>query len=301
MSDSRPAALSRGPATKPRSYLSRDRASRPPATRSAGDAPACARPAADPSRPCATSRPVDPVEGHDVGDRAERDEIEQCREIRRRAIGEVAALAQRRARGEQHVEHDPDAGEVLARKGASGLIRIDDQRGGRQRERCGGQVVIGHEHLDAGRGRRRDAVVARDAVVDGHDEARRHPGRFGDDLRRQTVAVFEAVGYEESDDRAHACKSAHRHGARRGAVGIVIGDDHDFLAARYRVGKPRRRRVDALHRRETRARSRGRGRARSPSRCLAPRKLAPAPGARRTTSAAAQLRERCDGRFPLGD
>ena len=90
---------------------------------------------ADPFEALRDQRPVDPVERDDVGHRAERDEIEQCREIRRRAVGEMAAFAQRRARGEQHVEHDADAGEVLARKGASGLIRVDDQRGGRERAR----------------------------------------------------------------------------------------------------------------------------------------------------------------------
>ncbi len=127
---------------------------------------------ADAREPLRDQRPVDPVEAHDVGHGAERDEVEQRAEIRLRAVGEMAALAQRRARGEQHVEHDADAGEVLARKGASGLIRIDDQRG--RRKGRGRQVMIGDQHLDAACGRRRDAVVARDAVVDGHDEPRRH-------------------------------------------------------------------------------------------------------------------------------
>ena len=43
--------------------------------------------------------------------------------------------AQPRAQRAQHVEHDADAGDVLARKRAARLIRIDDDRGRRKRRR----------------------------------------------------------------------------------------------------------------------------------------------------------------------
>ena len=57
-----------------------------------------------------------PIEAHDVGDGAQRDEIEQGAEIGLAAIGERAALAQQRPSGQQHVEHHADAGQVLARE-----------------------------------------------------------------------------------------------------------------------------------------------------------------------------------------
>ena len=88
---------------------------------------------ADAREPLRDQRPVDPVEAHDVGHRAERDQVEQRAEVRLRAAGESAARAQLRPCGQQHVEHDADAGEMLARKRASGLIRIDDQR---RRRKC---------------------------------------------------------------------------------------------------------------------------------------------------------------------
>ena len=62
------------------------------------------------------------VEAHDVGDGAERHEVEQRREIRPVAR-ERAGFAQLRARGGEHVEHHADAGDVLARKRAAGLVR----------------------------------------------------------------------------------------------------------------------------------------------------------------------------------
>jgi hypothetical protein len=95
-------------------------------------------------------RAVETIEAHDVGDRAQRDEIEQRAEIRLRAILERAALAEQRTRREQHVEHHADAGEVLARKRAPALVGIDDQR--RRRKCRGRQVMIGDQHLDAERG-----------------------------------------------------------------------------------------------------------------------------------------------------
>ena len=166
------------------------------------------------------------------------------------ARGKGAALAQQRARRQQHVEHHADAGEMLAGEFAARLVGIDDQRRVRQRRR--GQVVVGDQHLDAERCRRGDAVVARDAVVDGDDEARRACRRLRDDFRREAVAVFEPVGDDEIDDGAERPEAAHAHGARGRAVGVVVRDDEDPFAARDRVGEARRGGVDAFHRREGR-------------------------------------------------
>ncbi len=112
--------------------------------------------------------------------------------------------------------------------------------------------MVGDQHVDAARGRRRDAVVAGDAVVDGDDEARRARRGIGDDLGREAVAVFEAVRHEEIDVGAHRREAAHGDRARGGAVGVVVGDDDDALARGDRVGEPRRGGVDALEQRERR-------------------------------------------------
>ncbi len=145
MSASRPAALSRGPTTKPRSAAVARAGSRP-ATANSAAMPGCARPARMRASPCSTSDPVDLVEPHDVGDRAQRDEVEQRAEVRRRPAVERAGFAQVCAQGDQHVEHDADAGDVLRRERAAGLVGIDDDRGlGKRGAR---QVMIGDQHVD---------------------------------------------------------------------------------------------------------------------------------------------------------
>ena len=64
------------------------------------------------------------VEPHDVGDGAERDEVEQRAEVGLRPRREARRAARSRARSrEQHVEHHADAGEVLAREAAARLVR----------------------------------------------------------------------------------------------------------------------------------------------------------------------------------
>ena len=104
------------------------------------------------------------IELHHVGDRAERDQVEQAVEARLgMRVGEGVAAAQFRPQREQHVEHHADARDALARKRAARLVRIDDRARGRQF--VARQVVIGDEHVDAERVRRLDAVDARDAVV----------------------------------------------------------------------------------------------------------------------------------------
>ena len=109
------------------------------------------------------------VEPHDVGDGAQRDEVEEAGEVGFGAAVESAPLPHPCARGDQYVEHHADAGDVLARERAAGLVGVDDD--GRRRQRRTGQVVVGDEHVDAPRVRRRHAVDAGDAVVDRDEQA----------------------------------------------------------------------------------------------------------------------------------
>ncbi len=131
---------------------------------------------------------------------------------------------------------------------APGLVRVDDDRG---RGKLGaGQVMIGDQHVDAGRGRRAHAVDARDAVVDGDDQARRLARRHRDDLRREAVAELEAVGHQVMRVGAHRAQAAHADRARGGAVGVVIADDDDPLAAGDRVREALRGGADVREARE---------------------------------------------------
>jgi hypothetical protein len=66
---------------------------------------------------------------------------------------EHAALAQLGAQRQQHVEHHADAGDRLALEVAARLVRVDDHAPVRQLR--AGQVVVGHQHLQAQRVARR--------------------------------------------------------------------------------------------------------------------------------------------------
>ena len=94
------------------------RASRP-ATWNSAAMPGCRPAGADALQSLRHQHAVVVVEPHDVGDRAERDEVEQRIEpwLRRRV--EAAARAQFGAQRQQHVEHHADAGQVLAREAAA--------------------------------------------------------------------------------------------------------------------------------------------------------------------------------------
>ncbi len=160
-----------------------------------------------------------------VGHRPERHEVQVLGEIGLGRRRERAASPQFRAQREHGVEHDADACEMLAGEGAAGLVRVDDDAGGRQfRTR---EVVVRDEHLDAQAARLVHAFQARDAVVHRHDEVGSALGRHPDDLRRESVAVLEAVGDEAVHRGAEAPQRQDAHGRGRRAVGIVVTDDEE--------------------------------------------------------------------------
>ena len=123
------------------------------------------------------------IERHQVGDRTERDEIEQHGKIRLGSrFAEPANLAQARAQRQHQIERHADTCDRLARKRVAGEIRIHDRVRCRQcRTR---QMMIGNDDAHAERMRRIDARVARDAVVDRDDQRRRVGTEFLDDAGR---------------------------------------------------------------------------------------------------------------------
>jgi hypothetical protein len=183
------------------------------------------------------------VELDDVGHRAERHQVEQMVELGLVLGVEHAAPAQLGAQGQQHVKHDADAGQVLARETAGRLVRIDDHARGRQR--VGRQMVVGDDDVDAAPVRLGHAVDAGDAVIDRDDNVGRlFARRQRDDFRRQAVTVFEAVGHDEVDRGAHRGQAPQRDGAGGGAVAVVVGDDDHALAGGDRVGQEHGGRAD---------------------------------------------------------
>ena len=198
---------------------------------------------ADALEPLRDEAAVVAVEAHDVGDGAERDEVEQGIEPRLIRDAEVAAVAQLGAQREQHVEDDADAGQRLARERAVRLVRIDDHVGLGQHGAAlalDRQVVVGDHDGHAVRLRVGDALEAGDAVVDRHQHLGALREREVDDGRREAVAVDAAIGHDVAQRRrvgAEHLQAAQRDRAGRRAVAIVVGDDADPAAGADRVGE----------------------------------------------------------------
>ena len=163
------------------------------------------------------------VERHQVGHRAERDQVE---EIRHRRHGHRAARIELAPHRGHHVERHPHAGQRARGETAARHIGIDDDVGGGQLGT--GQMMVGDQHLDAARARRGDARDARDAIVDRDDQRRRAQRREPDDLGREPVAELEAVRHEEIDvGESPGAQAAHDQRRAGGAVGVEIADHED--------------------------------------------------------------------------
>ena len=249
MSSSRPAALIRGASANPRSAATARAGSRPAARHSAFT-PAHARPARMRSQSCRDKHAIVGIERNEIGDSAERDEIEQRREIRfggpmRR---EAALSPQARAQREHQAEHDADARDRLARKCIAGDIRIHDRiRGGQSRR---GQMMIGDDHAHAERARRFDAGMTRDAVVDRDDEIGRFVAQFVDETRRKSVTVSKTIRHAIHDvARSEHAQRAHRNRRTGGAIRVEIADDADATVGRDRVDQQRAGPIEAVERR----------------------------------------------------
>ena len=200
------------------------RASSRPATAASAVQPAQRRPARMRRRPGCDQHAVVRIQRHEVGDRADRDEVEQHRQIRFRAGGNAPRARRSRAQGQQQVEHHADAGERLARErvaraGSDSTIASAAGSVGAR------QVVVGDQHAHAARLGRGDARMAGDAVVDGDQQIGQRLGELVDERRRQPVAVQRCDSARGTRRRAHRagagrapprrCRSRRRNRSRR--------------------------------------------------------------------------------------
>ena len=184
------------------------------------------------------------IERHHVGDGAERDQVEQARQIRPLAIVKGATCAQLGAQCQQGVEHHAHAGQRLARESAAGLIGIDDHVGLRQG--VARQVVVGNQRGDAQRTGFFDAVDAGDAVIDGNDQVGFAVRGELDDGRGEAVAIFKTVRHQIGDVGAHRAQPAHGDRTGGGAVAVVVGHDQHACAGFDGIGEQNGGVADAL-------------------------------------------------------
>ncbi len=195
------------------------------------------------------------VQRDQVGDSAERDEVEQRRKIRFGDVrgNEPAAAPQARTQGQQQVEHDADAGEVLQARvlranittkwrSLATLLKINigiHHRIG-IRKRRSRQVMIGDDDADSTCPCCSNSGVSGDAVVDRDQQVGTPLRQFFDEQRTQTIAVHGAIRYAVSHFAgAEQAQPAQCNGGAGGAVTVEVTDHDDALARTNRVGNDR--------------------------------------------------------------
>ncbi|HSH29710.1 MAG TPA: hypothetical protein VK971_07375 [Thiohalobacter sp.] len=125
-------------------------------------------------------------------------------------------------------------GQVLAGEGIVPKVGIDDGLG--RRQHCARQVVIGHQYLHPGGLSGGNPLMAGYAVVHRHDQVRSAFKCSADDLGREPVTVFEAVGHQELDLAcAQGAQRPHAQDAAGRAVGVEITDDQDATVTDQRT------------------------------------------------------------------
>jgi hypothetical protein len=175
------------------------------------------------------------VEFDDVGDGAERDQVEQRGELGFAAAAEPAALAQFGAQREHDVEHDADAGEALAREAQPGWLGFTMQSasGSSSPGRWWSVISVA---MPSSRARATPSTLAMPLST-----VTMRSGSIGrrevDDVGREAVAVGEAVGHQIIDLGAEGAQRAHADRAGGGAVAVVVGDDEDACAGLDGVGE----------------------------------------------------------------
>ena len=98
-------------------------------------------------------------------------------------------------------------------------------------------VVVGNDDIQPQRFGARHAFCAADAVVHGNNQIRAFGVGDVGQLGGEPVAVFKAVGHKKIHRRAHARQPFHGNAARGGAVGIIVGNNQDFLLRLDGIGK----------------------------------------------------------------
>ena len=186
---------------------------------------------------------VETLERHDVGDGAERDDVEPAEQVRLGPrLRPKSAGAQHAVHRDDGEKHDADGGEMAEPRQIVEPVGIDHNR---IRQTLVGLVVIEHDHVHAKPARLGQRLDAGGAAIDGNQQRRAAAGERADRLDVGTVAFENPVG-DMHDRLAAADPHEARQQRRRGrAIDVIVAEDRDLLAAQHRVRQPLRR---LLHR-----------------------------------------------------
>ena len=137
------------------------------------------------------------IQRHHIRHGTQGHQIKQLPQIRLGARGKIALFTQMCPKRQHDIENHPDPGNTLAGKVTARLIRIDDGIGHRQL--LGGQMVIGHHHLQTGGLGRCNPLDTGNAVIHGNQYIRMVALGNGNNFRRQAVTEFKAIGHQVLD------------------------------------------------------------------------------------------------------
>ena len=176
----------------------------------------------------------------DIGDGAERDEIEQFDQLRLGPAGEEAAARAgsgarpRRAGRRRRPRRDGRA----PRASVASSSRFGLTKAKASGKPGGAFVMIDDDHVDAGRLRHVERLERLRAAIDGDDQPRAALGDPHQRLAGGAVALHQPVGDIGLRIEAEIAQQADQQGGRGRAVDVIIAEDGDRLAGLDRVGEP---------------------------------------------------------------
>ena len=180
--------------------------------------------AVDALKPALHDGAVLALHAHDVGDGADGGERAVAREER-----VLAPLA----KGQNKLERNANARQVLEGIRAVGPVGVNDGHGGG--ELLLALVVVGDDKIDAERRGVGRLVHARDTAVDRDDQRHAGLGKCADGVTAEAVALFDAAGDVHRHIRAARAEIIGEKTGGGDAVHVVVAKDRELFAALQRA------------------------------------------------------------------
>ena len=176
----------------------------------------------------------------DVGDGAERDEVEQVDDLRLGPVAdEPAAAAQLAQQRDAEQEGHADRGEMAVGRAELALVEpvgVDHRE--RDRKQARALVMVDDDHVEPGGLGLLERLERLRAAIDGDRQARAALLQLDQRLARRAVALHQPVGDVDHRLGAEAAQQQHQQRRAGRAVDVIIAEDGDGLACLDRVGEP---------------------------------------------------------------